>query len=98
MADIPVSPHYASHPVRPGDPPGAVDLPAAECLCRVVSNEWVNGEYKLMALDAPDKALTARAGQFFQLLCPSPDGAEVWMRRPMSIYAVHPDQGRLLVQ
>jgi dihydroorotate dehydrogenase electron transfer subunit len=24
----------------------------------------------------------------FHLLCPSPDGAEVWMRRPMSVYRV----------
>src|SRR3546814_6703800 len=52
-------------------------------------------EYKLMVLSAPAKALGARPGQFFQLRCPSPDGAEVWMRRPMSIYAVYPEQGRL---
>jgi dihydroorotate dehydrogenase electron transfer subunit len=32
--------------------------------------------------------LDAYAGQMFHLLCPSPDGAEVWMRRPMSVYRV----------
>jgi len=39
--------------------------------------------------------LRAEAGQFFHLLCPSPDGAEVWMRRPMSIYRVDAAAGRL---
>ncbi|MGH7090410.1 MAG: dihydroorotate dehydrogenase electron transfer subunit [Stellaceae bacterium] len=70
-------------------------MPAGEFLCPVRSNEWVNEEYKLMVLDAPPKALTARPGQFFQLLCPSPDGAEVWTRRPMSIYVVDAAAGRL---
>ena len=85
---------YASAPIRKGarDNPA---LPAGEFISVVRSNEWVNEEYKLMVLDAPPKALTARAGQFFQLLCPSPDGAEVWTRRPMSIYVVDAANGRL---
>jgi dihydroorotate dehydrogenase electron transfer subunit len=40
-------------------------------------------------------ALKAFAGQMFHLLCPSPDGAEVWMRRPMSVYRVDKDAGHV---
>ena len=89
---------YASAPIRLKGKGGARDnpaLPAGEFISVVRSNDWVNEEYKLMVLDAPPKALTARAGQFFQLLCPSPDGAEVWTRRPMSIYVVDAANGRL---
>jgi dihydroorotate dehydrogenase electron transfer subunit len=89
------SPFFASSPDRVDEPPHNPNLPAAECECEVVSNDWVNEEYKQMVLKAPAKALGARPGQFFQLRCPSPDGAEVWMRRPMSIYAVYPEQGRI---
>jgi dihydroorotate dehydrogenase electron transfer subunit len=31
----------------------------------------------------------------FHLLCPSPDGAEVWMRRPMSVYRVDKSAGHV---
>jgi dihydroorotate dehydrogenase electron transfer subunit len=31
----------------------------------------------------------------FHLLCPSPDGAEVWMRRPMSVYRVNKEAGQI---
>jgi dihydroorotate dehydrogenase electron transfer subunit len=31
----------------------------------------------------------------FHLLCPSPDGAEVWMRRPMSIYRLDKENGHV---
>jgi dihydroorotate dehydrogenase electron transfer subunit len=31
----------------------------------------------------------------FHLLCPSPDGAEVWMRRPMSVYRVDKANGQI---
>ena len=84
--------HYASAPYTLGDSnleARALNLPVAECLCSVVSNEWVvNDEYMCMALEAPPKALTAQAGQFFQVLCPSPDEGGLWVRRPMSIYQV----------
>jgi dihydroorotate dehydrogenase electron transfer subunit len=89
------SPFFASQPDRVGEAPHHAHLPAAECECRVVSNDWVNEEYKLMILEAPEKALGVKPGQFFQLRCPSPDGAEVWMRRPMSIYAAYPDRHRI---
>src|SRR5689334_6822946 len=80
--------NYTNSALRVGD----VDLdparPVGEFIGIVVSNEWVNDEYKLLVLKVHERALKAYAGQMFHLLCPSPDGAEVWMRRPMSIYRV----------
>ena len=95
MSALPPSDKYTSAAIRPGDPDPAPDKPVGEFLSRVVSNDWVNGEYKLIVLDVHPRALNAYAGQFFHLLCPSPDGAEVWMRRPMSIYRVDRAAGRL---
>jgi dihydroorotate dehydrogenase electron transfer subunit len=51
----------------------------------LVANNSVNEEYKHLILKVHEHALRAYAGQAFHLLCPSPDGAEVWMRRPMSV-------------
>ncbi len=93
--DHTASKNYSTAPVRLGGPDPYGDRPAGEFICNVVSNAWVNDEYKLVVLDAPDRALTAEAGQFFHLLCPSPDGAAMWMRRPMSIYLVDKAAGRL---
>ncbi len=55
----------------------------------------VNDEYKHVILKVHPHALTAYAGQMFHLLCPSPDGAEVWMRRPMSVYRVDKANGQV---
>lgn len=68
---------------------------AGEFISKVVSNDWVNGEYKLMIVEVHEAALRAYAGQMFHLLCPSPDSAEVWMRRPMSIYRINRDAHQL---
>ena len=95
MSDLNAADKYPAAPVRLGEPDPYPDRPAGEFICNVVSNDYVNDEYILMVLDAPSRALTAKAGQFFHLLCPTPDGAEVWMRRPMSIYRVDKDAGRL---
>ena len=81
--------NYTTSAIRPGDPDPTPEKPVGEYLSDVVTNELVNAEYKKLVLRVPDKALTAYAGQFFHLLCPSPDGAEVWMRRPMSVYRVN---------
>jgi dihydroorotate dehydrogenase electron transfer subunit len=64
------------------------DRPVGEYITTVVANDWVNAEYKQLALEVHPQALKAYAGQMFHLLCPSPDGAPVWMRRPMSIYRI----------
>lgn len=60
----------------------------AENLCQVVSNDWVNAEYKHLVLTAPEPALAVLPGQFFHLQCP-PSGEDVpYLRRPMSLYRV----------
>jgi dihydroorotate dehydrogenase electron transfer subunit len=61
----------------------------AENLCSVLSNEWVNDRYMSLVLDAPETALTAEAGQFFHLLCPSSSYGDPFLRRPMSVYQVN---------
>jgi dihydroorotate dehydrogenase electron transfer subunit len=71
-------------------------IPAEEALCPVVSHEWVNSEYKHLVVDASPKALTVKPGQFFNLLCPSPDEGELWLRRPQSVYRI--DQGRRRIE
>ena len=87
--------NYTDAALRPGDPDPHPERPAAELISVVASNEPVAGEYLLAVLDVHERATRARAGQFFHLLCPSPDGAEVWMRRPMSVYRVDRDARRL---
>lgn len=79
---------YTDSALRIGDTEPDQERPVGEYIGKVISNRWVNDEYKLLVLKVHRNALTASAGQMFHLLCPSPDGAEVWMRRPMSIYRV----------
>ncbi len=86
---------YTDAAIRVGEPDPHPDKPVGEFIANVASNGWVNDEYKLMVLDVPERALKGYAGQFFHLLCPSPDGAEVWMRRPMSIYRTDREAGQL---
>ena len=95
MQDLTASDKYTAAPVRLGEPDPYPDRVAGEFVCRVVSNDMVNEANRLLVLDAPERALRAKAGQFFHLLCPTPDGAEVWMRRPMSIYRIDRPGGRL---
>lgn len=95
MTDLVSKEKYAAAPVRFDGPDNWPDKPSGEFICNVVSNDAVGDEYRLIVLDAPARAIKARAGQFFHLLCPSPDGAEVWMRRPMSVYRVDRQAGRV---
>tara|TARA_R110000787_G_scaffold8897_17_gene30864 strand:+ start:686 stop:1558 length:873 start_codon:yes stop_codon:yes gene_type:complete len=95
MTNLAPNEKYTDSAVPVGGVDPHPDKPVGEFLANVVSNDWVNGEYKLMVLDVPPRALKAYAGQFFHLLCPSPDGAEVWMRRPMSVYKVDRPAGRI---
>jgi dihydroorotate dehydrogenase electron transfer subunit len=89
---------YAASPIVVGAPE-TDERPYAcaieETLCPVVSHEWVNDEYKHLVVRASPKALAGRPGQFFQLLCPSPDAVEVWFRRPQSIYRIDSAAGLL---
>jgi dihydroorotate dehydrogenase electron transfer subunit len=89
---------FASAPFVVGKSRPSADPPirtAEESLCPVVSHEWVNGEYKHLIVEASVKALAVKPGQFFNLLCPSPDVGELWLRRPQSVYRIDRAAGRL---
>jgi dihydroorotate dehydrogenase electron transfer subunit len=89
---------FASSPyvVGKSEPmPIEAHIPAEESLAPVISHEWVNAEYKHLVVDASPKALAVKPGQFFNLLCPSPDEGELWLRRPQSIYRIDRARGRL---
>jgi len=73
----------------------AVRITAEESLCPVVSHDWVNSEYKHLVVEASPKALAVNPGQFFNLLCPSPDVGELFFRRPQSVYRIDRAKGRV---
>ena len=87
--------NYTNAALRSGDADGYPQRLVGEFIGTVVANDWVNDEYKHVVLKVHPQALKAYAGQMFHLLCPSPDGGEVWMRRPMSVYRVDRPQGRI---
>jgi len=60
-----------------------------------VSHDWVNAEYKHLVVEASSKALSVTPGQFFNLLCPSPDVGELFFRRPQSVYRIDRPRGRI---
>jgi dihydroorotate dehydrogenase electron transfer subunit len=89
---------FASSPYVVGKtqvPPAGPPIPAEESLCPVVSHDWVNAEYKHLVVEASPRALVVKPGQFFNLLCPSPDEGELWFRRPQSVYRIDGDNGRI---
>jgi dihydroorotate dehydrogenase electron transfer subunit len=87
--------NYTNSALRIGDADPYPQRLVGEFIGTVVANTSVNAEYKHIVLKVHAHALTAYAGQMFHLLCPSPDGAEVWMRRPMSVYRVDKDAGHV---
>jgi dihydroorotate dehydrogenase electron transfer subunit len=87
--------NYTNSALRIGDVDPYPQRLVGEFIGTVVSNDWVNKEYKHLIVKVHPHALKAYAGQMFHLLCPSPDGAEVWMRRPMSVYRVDKDAGNV---
>jgi dihydroorotate dehydrogenase electron transfer subunit len=87
--------NYTNAALRCGDVDPYPQRRVGEFIGTVIFNDQVNDEYKHIALKVHAHALTASAGQMFHLLCPSPDGAEVWMRRPMSIYRVDRPNSRI---
>src|SRR3954447_25452149 len=86
------SPKVVGGPDEGHSPP---QCPVEETRCPVVAHDWVNDEYKHLVVKATPKALAAQPGQFFNLLCPTPDAIEVWFRRPQSVYRVARSSGRL---
>jgi dihydroorotate dehydrogenase electron transfer subunit len=86
---------YTNSALRIGAEDPYPERRVGEFIGSVAVNDWVNEEYKHLALRVHERALDAYAGQMFHLLCPSPDGAEVWMRRPMSVYRVDKAAGQI---
>ena len=86
---------YTNSALRIGDVDTYPERKVGEFIGTVVSNASINDEYKHVVLKVHPHALRAYAGQMFHLLCPSPDGAEVWMRRPMSVYRVDKANGQI---
>jgi dihydroorotate dehydrogenase electron transfer subunit len=89
---------FASSPYEVGrTTPAPVEphIPAEESLCPVVSHDRVNAEYKHLVVDASPKAMAVKPGQFFNLLCPSPDDGELWLRRPQSVYRIDREYDRI---
>jgi dihydroorotate dehydrogenase electron transfer subunit len=86
---------YTNSALRIGAEDPYPERRVGEFIGMVAVNDWVNEEYKHLVLKVHKRALDAYAGQMFHLLCPSPDGAEVWMRRPMSVYRVDKAAGQI---
>jgi dihydroorotate dehydrogenase electron transfer subunit len=63
--------------------------------CEVLRNDWVNTRYKRLELAADHLLTRAKAGQFFNLLCPQSGADNPFLRRPMSVYAVRPSEQRI---
>lgn len=59
----------------------------------IISNEWVNDEYKHMVVQVDHKAADVKPGQFFNLLCPQTDQDKPFFRRPMSTYFANRQNG-----
>lgn len=76
-------------------PAGTAAFDVADTQATVLSNTAVNDEYFHLKLAADGLALTARAGQFFNLACPATDIDSPYLRRPMSVYRVSPDRGEV---
>jgi dihydroorotate dehydrogenase electron transfer subunit len=87
--------NYTNAALRVGETDPYPERLVGEFIGQIVSNHSVNDEYKHVILKVHAHALKAYAGQMFHLLCPSPDGAEVWMRRPMSVYRVDKANGQI---
>lgn len=61
----------------------------------VLSNEWVNQEYKHMVVFVGEDAANVQPGQFFNLMCPSTDKKTPFFRRPMSTYFADSASGQV---
>jgi dihydroorotate dehydrogenase electron transfer subunit len=58
----------------------------------VVSNDSVNAEYRHLVVGCSAASAAAVPGQYFQLLCPHTEGAQPFLRRPMSLYGADPER------
>jgi dihydroorotate dehydrogenase electron transfer subunit len=72
----------------------------AEERMEVVSNAFINGEYRHLVVSCSKLAASAAPGQFYQLQCPKPSdraplGEAPFLRRPMSVYSADPAAQRV---
>ena len=64
--------------------------------CKVIQHQWVNPRYKYLRLSCPAAlARSTAAGQFFQLACPVTESEAPFLRRPMSVYGIGPEEDRI---
>jgi dihydroorotate dehydrogenase electron transfer subunit len=64
--------------------------------CQVIEHRWVNDRYRYLRLSADaDLAGATHPGQFYQLKCPSTEGFQPFLLRPMSVYGVGPEAGTI---
>jgi dihydroorotate dehydrogenase electron transfer subunit len=93
----------SKHPVSlvTAGPASKPDLPGSETSWSasvvgengtVLSNDSVNAEYRHLVVGCSDASAAAAPGQFFQLLCPHTEGAQPFLRRPMSLYGADPER------
>jgi dihydroorotate dehydrogenase electron transfer subunit len=81
-------------------PHGGLEWPTgrhavADFKATVLANRQVNPEYFHLILRGSGPALSARAGQFFNLECP-PSGEETpYLRRPMSVFKADAERGEV---
>lgn len=72
------------------EPSGARQFDVADTQALVKANIAVDADYFHVILQADGLAMTARAGQFFNIACPATSRDMPYLRRPMSIYRVAP--------
>ncbi len=64
--------------------------------CEVVEHAWVNARYKYLRLRCPAPlARDTAAGHFYQLVCPVSETEQPFLRRPMSVYGIGPEDDRI---
>lgn len=67
-------------------------FPVGNAHCAVRAHRAVNDRYRHLVLEAPPALCGATPGQFFHLLCPPAAGNDPFLRRPMSVYRIAPDE------
>jgi dihydroorotate dehydrogenase electron transfer subunit len=71
-------------------------MKVATHVCEVVEHAWVNKRYKYLRLrSAEPLARHTLPGQFFQLACPVTETMHPFLRRPMSVYGIGPQDDRI---
>jgi len=79
----------------PAAPEHGRSFPIVERSCPVLRNDWVNARYKRLVLEADAPLTQAKAGEFFNLLCPQHGEDRPFLRRPMSVFAARPAERRI---